>query len=110
MLKIDTKLTHWVDCDDWDRYISKKFPNCKYPGIVEREELGNHSYISTNTSTSTKMSDTLIEKIKKYLDGVPEPSDRPSYYYSSISTVDIIRYLALIDLLPEGKYVIEIWW
>lgn len=102
MLKVKTRVTHYINYHDWDKFIEKEFPNCPYDCIISEEEMGNGvtwvAFIEGNLNVEE------IRKIKAYLfKGVTEK-------YSGIGTCSILNYLVHEGDLPKGYYNIEISW
>ncbi|MFW9871576.1 MAG: hypothetical protein ACFFG0_00575 [Candidatus Thorarchaeota archaeon] len=98
-LKIETKTVHIVEYHEWDNFIKKNFPKCKYEGITCEEEMSNDSTYSHKT---TEISLEKKEEARKFLNGSKD-SD-------FISTAEILNYLSTDNFIPKGVYNINICW
>lgn len=95
-LKYQKKVIYEVDYNDWDEFINKYYGIKQYE-IVAAEEYGNYE---SHSFTAKKGEDYDEEDIR----------DLKSGKFVPWVTHDIFQDLANNDAIPEGEYLISVFW
>ncbi len=99
-LEIKPTLTHLIKYDDWDAFVSKRFPACTYDSIASEEEVLNG--FTWTHEVSVAMNEDRLKAIEAYLF---EGED-----LFMVGTKDILNYLAYKGEIPQGHYSIRVYW
>lgn len=117
--KLRYKVSYAVDCHDLDKFVNMHLEGY---GVSWRsldtgyDGYHNGSYMSAEVKVGDEIEDDEDQSFDRWLTGEGpfylDPEDGPDspYSYDSPGIQHILQWLCNLAVIPEGNYVVELWW
>lgn len=115
LLRLKYRVAYEVDCRDLDKFVA---PFLEQRGLTWRaldtgyDGYHNGSYFSGDIELGAEIEDDLDQDFNRWLTGEGpfylDPDGDYSYDLPGIQ--HILQWLCNMAQIPEGRYVVELWW
>ena len=115
LLRLKYRVAYEVDCRDLDKFVA---PFLEQRGLTWRaldtgyDGYHNGSYFSYTVEIGADIEDDLDQDFDRWLMGEGpfyDPGD-DVYAYDMPGIQHILQWLGNMAVIPEGNYVVHLWW
>lgn len=114
--RLKYRVAYEVDGSDLDKFVA---PFLAQRGLTWRaldtgyDGYNNGSYISADVEIGAEIEDDLDQDFHRWLEGgyfyAPEGDDH-TFWDKNPGIQHILQWLCNMAQIPEGRYVVELWW
>lgn len=113
--KLKYKVSYAVDCHDLDKFVAIHLEGFgKTWRALDTGYDGHHngSFQSAEVVVGQEIEDDLDQDFNRWLmsEGPFYMPDDEKYHYDSPDIQHILQWLCNMAVIPEGNYVVELWW
>lgn len=112
--KLKYEVSYAVDCGDLDEFVAIHLEGY---GLTWRaldtgyDGYHNGSYMSANVRVGQEIEDDLDQDFNRWLKGGDFYEDEDGdYSYTLPNIQNMLQWLCNLGKIPEGRYVVELWW